>query len=276
MRKILGYAVAPVTSIAAAFVWWLSESDALSQEVPVRAETFVTSPYAVLVFVGMLLALAISPVRPTWALGLSMLLLMAQLLFWPARFSQTSWTGYLVYLPMVVIVSSSVLPHARRRCLAGVLVGAVAVAALLTVPALSMSGVGGTLSGKPWSVQPEITQSIIVWLVVCVGATIGLWAFGRQRLASQGSSMTHQTPARLPVADNALDHLTPREREVFMLVALGRSNGAIAQELFIVEPTVKSHVGNILAKLNLVSRSELIVYAYDHAIVQPAYMASAS
>jgi DNA-binding NarL/FixJ family response regulator len=52
-------------------------------------------------------------------------------------------------------------------------------------------------------------------------------------------------------ADNPLERLTDREREVLALMAEGRSNGAIAERLFITDHTVEKHVKNILATLSL-------------------------
>ena len=52
-------------------------------------------------------------------------------------------------------------------------------------------------------------------------------------------------------ADNPLEHLTDREREVLALMAEGRSNRAIAERLFITEHTVEKHVKNIFGTLRL-------------------------
>lgn len=67
----------------------------------------------------------------------------------------------------------------------------------------------------------------------------------------------------------ATDPLTARELEVLRAIALGRSNGEIADELVISELTVKSHVGRIFTKLGLRDRPAAIVYAYDHGLVSP-------
>lgn len=60
--------------------------------------------------------------------------------------------------------------------------------------------------------------------------------------------------------------LSPRERETFVLVARGLSNGDIAREQFVTEATVKSHVRAVLAKLGLRSRIQVVVFAFEHGL----------
>lgn len=66
---------------------------------------------------------------------------------------------------------------------------------------------------------------------------------------------------RAPVED-----LTEREREVIRLVAQGRSNSEIAQALVISDKTVKTHVSNILSKLDLQDRTQLAIYAIRNGL----------
>jgi NarL family two-component system response regulator LiaR len=68
-------------------------------------------------------------------------------------------------------------------------------------------------------------------------------------------------------APSPVGHLTPREAEVLTLVARGRSNRAIGDQLFIGEETVKTHISNILAKLHLADRTQAAIYALRNGLV---------
>lgn len=83
-----------------------------------------------------------------------------------------------------------------------------------------------------------------------------------RKLMEQVSQM-RSLPQETPVED-----LTEREREVVRLVAMGRSNREIAEELYISEKTVKTHISNILRKLNMEHRTQLAIYAIKNKLVE--------
>lgn len=70
------------------------------------------------------------------------------------------------------------------------------------------------------------------------------------------------------ITNNSLvAELTSREIQVLQLVANGYTNAEIAQELFVSTPTVKTHVSNILSKLNLRDRIQAVIFAYENSLL---------
>jgi DNA-binding NarL/FixJ family response regulator len=76
------------------------------------------------------------------------------------------------------------------------------------------------------------------------------------------------TRIQRPELPKGLDELTEREREIFELIATGRSNAEIAQKLVIGETTVKTHVTHVLQKLGLRDRVQAVVLAYQAGLVE--------
>lgn len=84
------------------------------------------------------------------------------------------------------------------------------------------------------------------------------------------NEVTNKMMQRLRTGINQELHsnLTDREMEILLLLAEGKNNQEIADELFIALKTVKTHVSNILSKLEVQDRTQAVVYAFQHDIVQ--------
>lgn len=77
--------------------------------------------------------------------------------------------------------------------------------------------------------------------------------------------MTKMTKTK---SDTLHDQLTEREKEVLLLMAEGKTNQEIAEQLYISIKTVKVHVSNVLSKLQVQDRTQAVVYAFQHGIVK--------
>ena len=85
-----------------------------------------------------------------------------------------------------------------------------------------------------------------------------------KRLVERFAGPPETTPSR------SLDVLTDREREILGLIAGGLSNAEIAQQLYLSETTVKTHVSSTLRKLRVRDRVQAVIAAYDAGLVEPA------
>lgn len=113
-----------------------------------------------------------------------------------------------------------------------------------TRPAELVSAIRTVMAGDA-VVSPRITAKLIEVAVPHLGS-------GSQR-----------------TGDDPLAVLSEREQEVFLLVGRGLTNTEIAQELFVSESTIKAHFGRILNKLDLTSRVQVVIRAYEWGVVTP-------
>ncbi|MFI6516514.1 response regulator [Spirillospora sp. NPDC050679] len=99
------------------------------------------------------------------------------------------------------------------------------------------------------------------------------------RMVAHGDSLLFPAAIRALAAEHAPagpgggarwhDRLTEREADVLRLMAKGRSNAEIAAELFVSPQTVKTHVGNVLAKLQARDRTQAVILAYETGFIVP-------
>ena len=104
-------------------------------------------------------------------------------------------------------------------------------------------------------------------------AAVRVVAAGEALLAPRVTRRLIEEFARRPAGAEpdpaALASLTAREREALELMARGLSNAEMAASLYVSEHTVKTHVGNVLAKLGLRDRIQAVILAYEVGLVQP-------
>jgi two-component system nitrate/nitrite response regulator NarL len=91
---------------------------------------------------------------------------------------------------------------------------------------------------------------------------------GEERVVSGSLSSIDDDPITQE-ADRLIGHLTKRERQILSALARGRSSAQIAEGLSISPNTVRTHVGSILAKLNVHSRLEAAAFAVRHGLADP-------
>ena len=120
-------------------------------------------------------------------------------------------------------------------------------------------------SGASGFLLKDATAAELVHAVRVVAAGDALLAPSvTRRLITDFARQPHSGPPPPPISA-----LTPRETEVLRLIAHGLSNTEISGTLVIAEQTTKTHVGRILAKLDLRDRAQAVVLAYETGLVTP-------
>jgi DNA-binding NarL/FixJ family response regulator len=120
------------------------------------------------------------------------------------------------------------------------------------------------------STQEELVRAV---RVIAAGQALLSPSVTKRLLDLQAHSLS---PVATGAGDAELAVLTARERAVLELVARGLSNNDVAVVLGVAASSVKTHVGHLLAKLGLVDRVHLVVFAYDHGLVRPGTLAGSS
>lgn len=116
---------------------------------------------------------------------------------------------------------------------------------------------------KLWLFKSDLTTEWIIIPVALISITAGIY-FGK-RPAKLSSGPEPSTTSSAAIDEKALykTGISPREYEVLQLIAEGLSNKEIAGRLFVSETTVKSHVSNLLVKLNAKRRTQAVSNAKD-------------
>jgi DNA-binding NarL/FixJ family response regulator len=114
----------------------------------------------------------------------------------------------------------------------------------------------------------EASPQEIIHAVRVVAAGEGMLSpRSTRRLISHFSAA--RTNPRRQVARAKLDRLSERERQIVTAIAQGKTNAEIAEELYVAEATVKTHLTRIFAKLDLTNRVQATIFAYEAGLVAP-------
>ncbi|HET6826614.1 MAG TPA: response regulator transcription factor [Amnibacterium sp.] len=133
---------------------------------------------------------------------------------------------------------------------------------VLTTFDLDADAAAAIRAGASGFVLKDADPEFLIAAVRTVHAGTAVIAASATRALLQRFEQTAEGPEAPP----AFERLTERERQVFALAAKGLSNSEIARTEFVSETTVKTHVSNVLAKLGLRDRVQLVVFAYEHGL----------
>ncbi|MBR7830527.1 response regulator transcription factor [Actinospica sp. MGRD01-02] len=126
-----------------------------------------------------------------------------------------------------------------------------------STPAARLFAAVDAVAAGDMAFTPEITRRLVE-------------AF-QQKHDATASAKAHESSLARPAAvpRRSAEDLTSRELDVVRMVGTGLSNADIAAELMLAEATVKTHIYRVMTKLNLASRAQVVVYAYETGLVKP-------
>lgn len=135
-------------------------------------------------------------------------------------------------------------------------------------------GIGGERIGSAWAA----TRMEYEHYLARIRSGLGETAFQAEQLAGRAftveqaieyaRSLAPQLPV-VPAIRKTVDDLTARELEVTALIAQGKSNGEIADQLVVSKRTVEAHIAHILSKLGFTNRAQVVRWAIENGLVKP-------
>lgn len=213
-----------------------------------------------------------APFVPFLSLALIMLVPALQLFGVVVHPAANTWPIYLA-MPVTAFLLGAVAERsARRFTLVAGFAAVLQVAYLMAVPGGGQHGwASWTGEWRRYSENPH-EQDFIAIVLIGVGGYFGAWSIGilirlgaSGRLSRIAALLGADVPG--PSIRSVIAGLSPRELEIFDLIARGLSNAEIAAHEHISEATVKSHVSSILRKLDLRSRTQLAAHAYSKGLL---------
>jgi ATP/maltotriose-dependent transcriptional regulator MalT len=194
--------------------------------------------------------------------------------------SEPSQRAVLLGARVEISLGAGDLDAAREACAELESISAQRASDQLTAATAQARGATELAGGDPRTALPHLRRALTTWHDLDVpyeSARVRLLiaeacsALGDEDSATLDREAAREALAALGAAgtDAARDThgLTARELQVLRLVAAGRTNRAIADELVLSDRTVDRHVSNILAKLRVASRAAATAYAYEHELV---------
>jgi DNA-binding CsgD family transcriptional regulator len=162
------------------------------------------------------------------------------------------------------------------ECLLGY--AALAIAEQGPAAAARLLGAAAALGGRQVTTEWAATRLAYEDLLTRARQDLAAALFAKELAAGQVMSLEEavayahaiaETGLATQAARKKLDELTPRQREVAVLVAQAKSNDEIAQELVVSKRTVETHVSHILGKLGFGSRAQIVRWAIESGLVEP-------